>query len=75
MKRILVTPRAGLKVRDPAAPHLGHLPEVGAIKLDSTAWRRLAAAGDVTISDDPAAAVAVSAPASAKPSRAAAPKE
>lgn len=51
--RILVTPRAGLSVRDPVNPALGHLPPEGAVKLDCTAWRRLEAAGDVSIKAAP----------------------
>ncbi len=54
--RIIVTPRAGMKVRDPSNPAAGYLPEDGAVKEDSLAWRRLAAAGDVTISPEPAPA-------------------
>lgn len=56
--RIHVTPRAGMKVRDPLNPSLGHLPETGAVKEDAPAWRRLELAGDVTIAPavDPAKA-------------------
>ena len=56
--RIFVTPRAGLMVRDPSAPARGHLPAAGAWKEDSQAWRRLAAAGDVTIGTDGKASAA-----------------
>lgn len=53
--RIYVTPRAGLKVRDPLRPQDGYLPDEGAFREDGAAYRRLAAAGDVTISDGPPA--------------------
>lgn len=61
--RIIVKPRAGMKVRDPDRPGEGHLPADGLVKEDSLAWRRLAAAGDVTIEPEPVAAVAPEAPA------------
>ena len=51
--RIYVTPRAGLKVRDPMRPADGHLPPEGKFAEDSSAWRRLAKAGDVIISSEP----------------------
>ena len=43
--RIFVTPRAGLKVRDPSNPAAGHLPAEGAWKENASHWRRLAKAG------------------------------
>lgn len=51
--RILVTPRAGLSVRDPANPAAGFLPPEGKVVIDSSAWRRLAKAGDVIIAREP----------------------
>lgn len=53
--RIIVKPRAGMKVRDPNRPGDGYLPDEGAVKEDSHAWRRLQLAGDVTIEAEPAA--------------------
>lgn len=50
--RIFVTPRAGYVIRDPAT--LAQLPEGGAVKEDGDAWRRLEAAGDVTITAEAA---------------------
>lgn len=47
--RIFVTPRAGLKVRDPINPAAGPLPAEGAWKEDGSHWRRLARAGDVIV--------------------------
>jgi hypothetical protein len=52
MQRIFVTPRAGLKVRDPHRPADGYLPADGAWKEDSSAWRRLARAGDVIVATE-----------------------
>jgi hypothetical protein len=56
--RIHVTPKAGLSVRDPVHPHHGHLPPEGKWVEDSSAWRRLAAAGDVIIAAGDAVAPA-----------------
>jgi hypothetical protein len=50
--RIFVTPRAGLKVRDPHRPGDGYLPAEGAWKEDSSAWRRLAKTGDVIVAKE-----------------------
>lgn len=62
--RIIVTPRAGLVIRDPQTAEV--LPEGGAVKEDSSAWRRYEAAGDVTIRPEGAAAQADTDAASAK---------
>lgn len=64
--RIFVTPRAGLKVRDPHRPGDGYLPSDGAWKEDSSAWRRLARAGDVIISTEASMKPAARASADAK---------
>ncbi len=63
--RIHVTPRAGLSVRDPMHPERGAIPAAGMAADDNSAWRRLARAGDVTITDP--AAEAPAAPRSASP--------
>jgi len=54
--RIYVTPRAGLKVRNPMRPADGYLPADGKAVEDGSAWRRLEKAGDVTIGKEPKAA-------------------
>ena len=47
--RIFITPRKGLSIRDPLDPEV-RLPEDGDWRDDSRAYRRLARAGDITIS-------------------------
>jgi len=64
--RIYVTPRKGLSPRDPLKP-AERLPVQGCWREDATAYRRLEAAGDVTIS--------TKAPVVAKPAKASAKKE
>lgn len=59
--RIYVTPRPGLKVRDPRRLS-EHVPAEGAFYEDSQQWRRYERDGSVTIGDGP------------KPAAAAAPK-
>lgn len=48
MPTITVTPKAGLKVRDPETGQ--HLPTGGANKRQNAYWLRAARRGDVTIS-------------------------
>lgn len=63
--RIFVTPRPGLKVRDPRRLS-EHVPAEGAYYEDSTDWRRHERDRAVTISDGPKTAAAPAAP---KPSK------
>ena len=56
--RVVVTPAAGLLVRDPANPQRRIAAE-GEVMLDSLDLRRLEAAGDVTIKPEGKASAAV----------------
>lgn len=55
--RVLVTPAAGMLLRNPADPTRRIAPE-GEIMIDSIALRRLERDGDVTIAPEPVAAPA-----------------
>lgn len=58
--RILVTPRPGFTVRDPKTN--AALPAEGAIKEDSSYWRRRERDGDVTIAAESASAPVIDIP-------------
>jgi hypothetical protein len=58
--RVYVTPRPGLSIRDPLNPAV-RFPAEGDWREDATAYRRLEAKGDVTISTKAPTAKAASA--------------